>query len=83
MTVKLLAKAPAMSGLLTLKDITNIKRLVGNCRRNTEANNGTYQSLRPLLHGSDERRLCSGTRSEDSQPNHLLFLGMGALASVK
>ena len=49
------------------------KRLVSNCRRNTEANNGTYQSPRPLCRGSDLIRLCSGTRFEDSQPNRVLF----------
>ena len=41
--------------------------------RNAEANYGTYQFPRPLHHGCDKRRLCSETRSKDSQSDSLLF----------
>ena len=49
-SVKLLAKAPAMSGLLMLEDITNTKAF---------GNNGTYQSSDPFTVAVIKRRLCS------------------------
>ena len=72
---KLLVKAPATSGLLMLRISQTQKCLVANCRRNGDANYGTYQSPRLLRRDCDKRLLCSGTHSKDSQSDSLLFLG--------
>ena len=48
--------------------------LVANCRRNAEANYGTYHFPRPPRHGSDKRRLHMG-HGPKSVSRTVSFLG--------